>query len=182
MSDFEKIDGSKLNDNELILQALRFGYRIHKMNRIPIFDILKSVFDIDEDRRHFIVSTIVHYKIAKYGDNDENDLLINIDGIKAIQTDNPIAYMEKIEANKNKPIIKGKNVIVGDNNSGNNQGRDFVVLPQIQPDTNPNQNATPIDMTEVKISKAQFIFWLFTAFTAGIGVGYMIFNILNKPA
>ena len=84
------------------------------MNRIPIFDILKSVFDIDEDRRHFIVSTIVHYKIAKYGDNDENDLLINIDGIKAIQTDNPIAYMEKLEADKNKPFIDQSIKIIGD--------------------------------------------------------------------
>ncbi len=181
MSDNQKIDGSNLSDNELIRQSLGFGYKINKMNRIPIFDILKREFNIEEDTRDFIVSKIIHHKIAKYADHDENDLIMGMDGIKAIQTDNPIAYMEKLEAQKNKPIIKGKNVIVGDNNSGNNQGRDFAVFPQSQPETSPNQNATPIDMTEVKVSKAQFIFWLFTAFTAGIGVGYMVFNILNKP-
>ena len=121
MSDFQKIDGSKLDDNELILQSLRFGYKINKMNRIPIFDILKSVFDIDEDRRDIIVATIVHHKIAKYGDNDENDLLMNIDGIKAIQTDNPIAYMEKLEADKNKPRIDNS-INVGGNMTGSQVG------------------------------------------------------------
>lgn len=105
MPDFQKIDGSKLSDNELITQSLRFGYKINNINRIPILDILKDVFNIDENRRDFIVATIVHHKIARYVDSNENDLIMKIDGIKAIQTDNPIEYMEKLILDKNKPLI-----------------------------------------------------------------------------
>ena len=114
MSDNQKIDGSNLSDNELIRQSLGFGYKINKMNRIPIFDILKREFNIEEDTRAFIVSKIIHHKIAKYADHDENDLIMGMDGIKAIQTDNPIEYMEKIEAEKNKSFIDKSINIHGD--------------------------------------------------------------------
>ena len=180
MPDFQQIDGSNLNDNELIRQSLTFGYNINKLNRIPIFDILKSAFKIDAEKRDFIVSKIIHHNIARYSDNEQNDILINIDGINAIQTNNPIEYMKKLESDKHRSVINGENIIVGNNNTGNNQGRGLSVFPQIKPDTKPNQNATPIDITEVKISKAQFIFWLFTALTVGISIGYMVFNIINK--
>lgn len=122
MTTFKKIDGSKLTDIELIAQSLSFGYKIHKMNRIPILDILNRIYLISDDRKDFIVSTIVKHNIANFADIHQNDLLITIDGIKAINTDNPISFMEKLKDPKNNQSITiHGHAIIGDNNQNNTQ-------------------------------------------------------------
>jgi hypothetical protein len=151
MSDFQKIDGSKLSDTELIAQSLKFGYKINKLNRIPILDILKTVFDIGRDRRYLIVKTIIHHKIAKYGDDYENDLIMEFDGIKAIQTDNPIAYMEKLETDKNKPFIDKSITITGDVTQSQVGTRESKLRISIQPEN--------IKVAETERQTTKVSFW-----------------------
>ena len=86
----------------------------------------------------------------------------------------------KEEAKNKKPYIEATNAIVGDNNTGNYQGQDFEVLPQSQPMTSPSQKATQSDNTEAKMSKAQFIFWLFSAFVSGAAIAIAISSFLKK--
>ena len=149
-----------MTDNQIINSLVKFALEIHHPYPIPVGDLLLQKYHCDHRQKDILLNQIEHYNLMKLIDEESgSEMRFTKDGLMAANSDNPIAYMEKLEADKNKPIIKGKNIIVGDNNSGNNQGRDFLVIPQSQPVTNPNQNATPIDMTEVKISKAQFIFF-----------------------
>ncbi|SOD97640.1 hypothetical protein [Spirosoma fluviale] len=85
----------------------------------------------------------------------------------------------KREAELKNPLVKIDNSIFGNNNSGNNVGQDFEVFPQIQPETSPSQNAKPIATHEVKMSTAQFVFWLFSALVSGIGIGFAIAKTLS---
>lgn len=89
---------------------------------------------------------------------------------------------KEIKARQNRPTsihVKGS-AIIGDNNKNNNQsGRDLSVFPHIQPDTSPTQNITNPKHTEVNMSKAQFIFWLFTAFGVGFMAAIAIMNFLK---
>jgi hypothetical protein len=79
-----------------------------------------------------------------------------------------------------KPEFSIHNSIVGAGNSGNNVGQDFEVSPQIQPTNNPSQNANQSKANKVEIVTGQFIFWLFSAFATGIGIGFAIANYLHK--
>ncbi|SOD80971.1 hypothetical protein [Spirosoma fluviale] len=85
----------------------------------------------------------------------------------------------KRESESKIPMVKIDNSIFGNHNSGNNIGQDFEVLPQIQPETSPSQNEKPIATHEVKMSTAQFIFWLFSALIGGIGIGFTISKLLS---
>ena len=58
-------------------------------------------------------------------------------------------HKNKIQENATKPLFSvGNNAIIGDNNSGNNQGRDFFDLPQSQPETKPTTN--PVQTVRTK--------------------------------
>ena len=79
-----------------------------------------------------------------------------------------------------KPEMSIANSILGNNNSSNNVGQDFEVLPQSQPISNPSQNANQSKAHKVEIATGQFVFWLFSAFATGIGIGFAIANYLHK--
>jgi len=124
-----QIDSSKLTDEQLLTQAITFGLEVHHPYRIPIGDILLHRFGCDDRRKEIIRQQIVDYGIARYADADEADLLLNSIQVKAIESGNPIEYMEEWrEEQKPKPSIYADNSIVGDNNAGNHlsQGRDFL--------------------------------------------------------
>lgn len=104
------------------------------------------------------------------------------DQLPLILTKDGKTYSTYIEyKNRNLPMTTQiTNSILGNNNSKNNVGQDLEVLPHSQPTNNPNQNTIASKINDVNISKGQFIFWLFTAFTTGFGFAYMIFNIVKK--
>ena len=65
----------------------------------------------------------------------------------------------------------GGSAFIGSNNSDNKVS---------QPEDNSARKLGQTNTHEVKMSTAQFIVWLLTFFASGIGIGYMIFNILKK--
>lgn len=173
-------ENALLSNDEIAVKAMRLGYQWHYPGPIGIQQILDESFSCDWKRRQIITELIVYHGLGCYADSNKSDLRIDIDAAKALQTDDPIGYMKKVKQESKRPMVKATNAIIGNNNSGNNQGRDFEVLPQSQPTTNPNQNNDRPKSTEVNVSKAQFIFWLFTAFTTGAAIAIAISNFLKK--
>lgn len=99
-------------------------------------------------------------------------------GFKIIELGGYEEWLEFSDKQEKKSLINvtGNNTVIGNNNSNLNQGHNLEFL-----DLNKSvKNLQEKDITEVKMSKSQFIFWLFTAFTSGIAFSYMIFNILKK--
>jgi hypothetical protein len=91
---------------------------------------------------------------------------------------------EKIEKEKlaRQPHIKvDGNAIIGNNNSNNslNHGLLRSDLPHSQPITKPNQKNDQPKQTEVNTSKAQLIFWLFSAFATGIAITIAVLNFIK---
>ena len=104
------------------------------------------------------------------------------EGYKAVSLGGFNGWLESVnkrESQSRTGITVAGNALIGNNNSGNNVGQDFEVFPQIQPITSPSQYANQSSTHEVKVSKAQFIFWLFSAFASGIAVGIAITKYLH---
>lgn len=107
-----------------------------------------------------------------------NEYYLTKKGFKIVELGGYEKWLKFLNSQEKKHSISviGNNAVIGNNNSKLNQGHNLRLL-----DSNkPVENLQKVDITEVKMSKSQFIFWLFTAFTSGIGVSYMIFNILKK--
>jgi predicted transcriptional regulator len=107
-----------------------------------------------------------------------NDYYLTKNGYKVIELGGYEKWLEFLNKQEKKSSISivGDNAVIGNNNSNLNQGHKLGLLDSKKP----VENLKEKDVTEIKMSKAQFIFWLFTAFTSGIGVSYMIFNILKN--
>ena len=95
-----------------------------------------------------------------------------------------LLHDKKEQENAAKPTysISGGNAIFGDNNSGNNQGRDLDVFPNAQPIGNPTTNPPAIetkDSSKMSLSVPQFIAWLMATFIGGVGIGFTICNSLK---
>lgn len=176
----DPIENSLLTNDEIAVKSMRLGLKWHYPARIRIQQILDESFKCDWKRRHIITELIVYYGLGQYVDSDQSDLLINKESADALKTNDPIAYIKRIKQQQTRPTIKATNAIVGDNNTGNNQGRDFGGLPKTQPVANPSQNTGKNKNNDVNISKAQFIFWLFTTFTTGAAFAIALSNFLKK--
>lgn len=97
-----------------------------------------------------------------------NDYYLTKNGYKVIELGGYEKWLEFLNKQEKKSSISivGDNAVIGNNNSNLNQGHNLGLLNS----NKPVENLKEKDVTEIKMSKAQFIFWLFTAFTSGIGV------------
>ncbi len=105
MDNSENNNNSILSDNQIIQNSLQFALKIYYPNRIPILDILEHKFNCDDKSQEIIKQQIIYHKIAKYADSKEVAIFLTIDGVKAIESGDAVAYMEKLKKDKNKPTI-----------------------------------------------------------------------------
>ncbi|WP_254562181.1 hypothetical protein [Dyadobacter diqingensis] len=118
-------ENSLLSDDEVAVKAMRLGLEWHYPGRIRIQQILAESFMCDWKRRQIVTDLIVYYGLGQFADADKSDLLIGVESMMALKSEDPIGYIKQLNDKKKRPIVQATNAIVGNNNSGIIQGQDL---------------------------------------------------------
>ena len=95
-----------MTDNQIINSLVKFALEIHHPYPIPVGDLLLQKYHCDHRQKDILLNQIEHYNLMELIDNESgSEMRFTKDGLMAASSDNPIAYMEKLEADKNKPHI-----------------------------------------------------------------------------
>jgi hypothetical protein len=141
-----------MTDDQTINSLVKFALEVHHPAPIPVGDILLRKYHCDHRQKDIILIQIEHYKLMELLDkNSGSEMRFTEDGLKVATSDNPIEAINKLRADRNKPLID-KSININGNMIGSQAGHGSV-FGNFESKNSFNEIATQEDNANTKNNK-----------------------------